>query len=165
MTDPTRVIEDESIRIEEYANVAVIKFNRPERLNAWDGSMGHSIERYLRGLSDGEYRIRCVVLTGEGRAFCAGGNVKTFPGADLNRERPPWRPAHPEMNATTWMRRSDVPIVAAINGYCMGMGIALALGTDIRIAADDAVFQVAQMKRGLAADYGEPYLLPRAVGM
>ena len=165
MADPTHVIEDESIRIEEYGNVAVIKINRPERLNAWGREMDVSIERYMRELSAGEYRIRAVVITGEGRAFCAGGNVKNFPGANIEQQRPPWRPAHPDIYATTWMRKSDVPVIAAINGYCMGMGIGVALGSDIRIAADDAVFQVAQIKRGITADYGVPYFLPRAVGM
>jgi len=165
VAQPTAVLDEESIRIEEYDRVAVITFNRPERLNAWDASMGQSIERYLRALDGGEYRIRCVVLTGAGRAFCAGGNVKTFPGADLGRARPPWRPAHTEANITTWMRRADVPIIAAINGFCMGMGIGIALGADLRIAAEDALFQVAQMRRGLAVDYSEPYALPRVVGM
>jgi enoyl-CoA hydratase/carnithine racemase len=162
---PTNVIEDESVRIEEYDTVALVKLNRPERLNAWGREMDHTIERYMRDLSEGDYRIRCVIVTGEGRAFCAGGNVKNFPGADLERQRPPWRPSHPDQYATTWMRKADVPTIAAINGFCMGMGIGVALGCDLRIAADNAVFQVAQIKRGITADYGVPYFLPRAVGM
>ena len=161
---PDRIIENQSTRIEEFGSIAVVKLNRPERLNAFGEEMNSEIERYLRELSDGDYRIRAVILTGEGRAFCAGGNVKTFPGADIDRQRPPWRPSHPEHYAINHMRWADVPIIGAINGYCLGMGIGLAMATDLRICADDAVFQVMQIKRGIAPDYGVPHCLPRAVG-
>jgi len=63
------------------------------------------------------------------------------------------------------MRSCDVPVIAAINGYCFGMGIPLALAADLRICADDVTFQVSQTKRGIAGDYGMAHHLPRAVGM
>ena len=161
----TNVIEGEGTRIEEDGPIAVIKLNRPERMNAFGDEMSVEIEAYLRSLNSGDYRIRAVILTGEGRAFCAGGNVKNFPGADLDRKRPPWRPSHHEVYATNFMRSCDTPIIGAINGYCLGMGLGLALATDLRICAEDAQFQVAQIKRGLVGDYGVPHFLPRAVGM
>lgn len=162
---PDKVIEGEGTRIEEHGHIAVVKLNRPERLNSFGDEMTEEINAYLHQLNSGDYRIRAIILTGEGRAFCAGGNVKTFPGADLAKQRPPWRPSHHEAYSVSRMRYSDVPIIAAINGFCLGMGLGLALGTDLRICADDAQFQVAQIKRGIVADYGVPYLLPRAVGM
>jgi len=162
---PDKVIEGEGTRIEEHGHIAVVKLNRPERLNSFGDEMTEEINAYLHQLNSGDYRIRAIILTGEGRAFCAGGNVKTFPGADLAKQRPPWRPSHHEAYTVGRMRYSDVPIIGAINGFCLGMGLGLALGTDLRICADDAQFQVAQIKRGIVADYGVPHLLPRAVGM
>jgi 2-(1,2-epoxy-1,2-dihydrophenyl)acetyl-CoA isomerase len=164
-TAADNVIEGEGTRIEEYGPIAVIKLNRPERLNAFGEEMTREINAYLQPLNEGDYRIRAIVLTGEGRAFCAGGNVKNFPGADLERQRPPWRPSHQEQYASVQMRYCDVPIIGAINGFCLGMGLGLALATDLRICADDAVFQVAQTKRGIVGDYGVPHYLPRAVGL
>lgn len=159
------IIEGEGTRIEEHGAIAVIKLNRPERMNAYGEEMTREINAYLHTLNSGDYRIRAIILTGEGRAFCAGGNVKTFPGADLDRRRPPWRPSHHEQSTIMQMRYCDVPVIAAINGFCLGMGLGLALGTDLRICADDAMFQVAQTKRGIVGDYGIPHFLPRAVGM
>ncbi len=162
---PDRVIEGEGTRIEEYGAIAVIKLNRPERMNAFGDEMTTEINAYLHELNTGEYRIRAIILTGEGRAFCAGGTVKNFPGADLERKRPPWRPSHHEQYTVGQLRYCDVPTIAAINGFCLGMGLGLALGTDLRICADNAQFQVAQTKRGIVGDYGVPHLLPRTVGI
>jgi len=162
---PDRVIEGEGTRIEEHGPIAVVKLNRPERMNAFGDEMTTEINSYLYELNEGDYRIRAIILTGEGRAFCAGGNVKNFPGADLAKQRPPWRPSHHEQYTVSRLRYCDVPVIAAINGFCLGMGLGLALGTDLRICADDAQFQVAQIKRGIVGDYGVPYLLPRTVGM
>jgi len=164
MDTPDRIIKNESTIIEEYGPIGVIKINRPERLNAFGEEMNGEIEQYLRELSEGDYRIRAVILTGEGRAFCAGGNVKTFPGANLDRRQPPWRPSHPEHYAINHMRWADVPIIGAINGYCLGMGLGLALATDLRICSQDAMFQVMQIKRGITGDYGVPHFLPKSIG-
>ena len=100
----------------------------------------------------------------KGRAFCAGGDVNPLPGADLEAKRPPWRRAHGEATAIRHFRDCDVPIIGAINGYAVGMGFGLALATDLRIAAEDTIFQVAQTKRGIIADFGLGYLLPKIVG-
>jgi enoyl-CoA hydratase/carnithine racemase len=160
-----RVIDGEGTIIEEHGHIAVIKLNRPERLNAWGDEMTREINAYLDELNQGEYRIRAVVLTGVGRAFCAGGNVRNFPGANPERARIPWHPSHHERQTAELMRYCDIPIIAAINGYCFGMGIPLALSADLRICADDATFQVAQTKRGIVGDYGLPHHLPKVVGL
>lgn len=154
----------EWIRVEERDSIAIVRLNRPEKLNAWHPGMQIELNAYLDSLNEGAYRVRAVVLTGEGRAFCAGGDVQTFPGADLEARRPPWRTAHPEAYAVRHMRNCDVPIIGAINGYAVGMGFGVALATDLRIAAADATFQVAQTLRGIVADFGLSYFLPRAVG-
>ena len=160
----TTATKFEAISVEERDQIAVIKLNRPEKLNAWAPAMQTEINAYIDGLNDGEYDVRAIVLSGEGRAFCAGGDVTRFPGADLEAKRPPWRRAHGEAYAIRHLRDCDVPIIGAINGYAVGMGFGLALATDLRIAAEDTIFQVAQTKRGIIADFGLGYLLPKIVG-
>ncbi|MGD9934252.1 MAG: enoyl-CoA hydratase/isomerase family protein [Dehalococcoidia bacterium] len=152
------------IIVEHHDGVALLKFNRPEKLNSMGGTMIAETIHFLDSLNSGEYNARAVVLTGEGRAFCAGGDVTGFPGVNPGRQRPPWRRPHPEGSSILAMRNCDVPIIGAINGYAVGGGFGLALGTDFRICADNAIFQVAQVKRGLSADVGLPFLLQAAVG-
>ena len=149
--------------IEERDQIAFVTFNRPEKLNAWTYAMSDELRNYLWSLNEGEYRIRCVVMTGSGRAFCSGADVGAL-AARQGGERPPWRPPHPEMHITEALRRCNAPVIAAINGYALGMGLGIAMSCDIRIAADDARFQVAQMKRGLTADTALAHSLPAAIG-
>jgi 2-(1,2-epoxy-1,2-dihydrophenyl)acetyl-CoA isomerase len=158
------VTEYTDIIVEEHGEVALLKFNRPEKLNSMGGSMMAETIGYLNSLNSGEYRIRAVVITGEGRAFSAGGDVTSFPGANPDRLPPPWRRPHAEGSAIVAMRNCDVSVIGAINGYAVGGGFGLALGTDFRICADDAIFQVSQTKRGITADVGLPFLLQAAVG-
>ena len=153
------------IIVEERANgVALVKLNRPEKLNAFGGTMNEELAHYLESLNHGDYRVRAVVLTGEGRAFCAGGNVMGFPGANPTRAAATWHPSHPHQAVIHTMRHCDVPIIGAINGYAVGAGWSLALACDLRIAAEDALFQVAQTKRGIVGDVGLSYFLPRMLG-
>lgn len=156
--------EYRDIIVEEQDGVALLKLNRPEKLNSMGGTMMSEATAYLNSLNHGEYRVRAVVMTGEGRAFCAGGDVTSFPGANPDRQRPPWHRPHPESSAILAMRNCDVPVIGAINGYAVGGGFGLALGTDFRICSEDAIFQVTQIKRGIAADVGLPFLLQATVG-
>ena len=154
------------VTFEHRGPVTIIRLNRPEKLNAFHISMDETIARYVQSLNTGEYETRCLILTGEGRAFCSGADVGGLAQrSSLNEERkPPWRPAHSEMRVTRAMRDCDVPVIGALNGYAVGMGFGLALATDLRIASDDARFQVAQIKRGLFADYGLGHFLPQQLG-
>lgn len=154
----------QELLIEQHGPVALVKLNRPDKLNSWGGVMRHELTDYVLSLNDGVYDTRAIVLTGEGRAFSAGGDVRGFASANPDRVEPPWHAPHSYDSLVSAMRTCDVPIIGAINGYAVGMGWSVALACDIRIAADDAVFQVAQTKRGIVADAGLPHLLPRAVG-
>ncbi len=158
MTEYTDII------VEERDGIALVKLNRPEKLNSMGGTMMQELTRYFESLNRGEYRVRAVVLTGEGRAFCAGGDVTGFPGVNPDRAKAGWRRPHSEGSSLLAMRNCDVPIIGAINGYAVGGGFGLALGTDFRICADNAVFEVTQIKRGITADVGLPYLLQATVG-
>ena len=154
----------DDLLIEEHGDITLITFNRPERMNAMNReTMGRPLNEYLASVNRGEYRTRCIILTGSGRAFCVGADVSTL-SSMAAAERPPWRIPHLEESLAITMRQCDVPIIGAINGYAIGAGFGLALATDLRIAADDAKFQVTQIKRGVFADLGLGHFLPRDVG-
>ena len=82
----------DELLIEEKDGVALVKLNRPHKLNSWGGHMNEQLNRYLLSLNRGDYRVRAVILTGEGRAFSAGGDVSTFPAANPDARSAPWRP-------------------------------------------------------------------------
>ena len=153
----------DEVLIEERGPITILKLNRPEKLNAWNREVTRQLSEYLRGLNEGEYRTRCLILTGEGRAFCSGADIGGLANS-TSGGRPPWRPPHTDVHPSDVLRRCDVPIIGAINGYALGAGFGVAMATDLRIAADDARFQVTQMKRGLFADGGLGHLLPQAIG-
>jgi enoyl-CoA hydratase/carnithine racemase len=152
------------ILVEEDGPVALVTLNRPKQLNSMGGSMMSDLVHYLGTLNEGDYRIRAVVLTGAGRAFCAGGDVTNFPNVNESRRAAAWRRPHGERSAVLALRDCDVPVIGAINGYAVGGGFGLALATDFRICAEDVVFQAAQIKRGITADIGLPFLLQAQVG-
>lgn len=158
----------EWIAVEERDGIGIVKLNRPEKLNAWNPGMQVELNAYLDSLNEGEYRVRAIVLTGEGRAFCAGGDVGRFSSGEnaaaAETRAEAFRHGHTERYAVRHMRNCDVPIIGAINGYALGMGFGLALATDLRICAENTIFQVAQTKRGLMADFGLSYFLPQVVG-
>ncbi len=160
--------ETQPILIEEIGDVTLLKMNRPEKLNAWSAPVANALNEFFQALNSGEYRTRAIVLTGEGRAFCAGGDVSGFPGATAGTPSGPrrrlWRRPHLETYTVQVMRSCDVPIIGAVNGYAVGLGFGVALGTDLRIASDDAIFAVTQTTRGLLADYGLGHFLKENLG-
>ena len=152
------------ILVAENGPVALVTLNRPDKLNSMGGSMMSDLTHYLSTLNSGEYQIRAVVLTGAGRAFCAGGDVTAFPNVNEARRAEVWRRPRRETNRVLAMRDCDVPIIGAINGYAVGAGFGLALATDFRICSEDVVFQATQIKRGITPDGGLPFLLQDQVG-
>ncbi len=147
------------------SGVAVVTLNRPERLNAWGGGLAAEFYRCM-DRAEADPAIRVIVVTGSGRAFCAGadmGDLDTISGASesagdtdvtaLVGER------HPHF--VTGLRK---PVIAAINGACAGIGLTQALMCDVRFAAAGAKFTTAFARRGLIAEYGISWILPRVVG-
>jgi 2-(1,2-epoxy-1,2-dihydrophenyl)acetyl-CoA isomerase len=146
--------------------VATLTLNRPDRLNALGGSLRDDLhDAITRSSADPE--IRVIVITGAGKGFCAGGDVKAMNEAkEGRRDRPLVEKIAPGRDRTLLaMREAPQPIIAAVNGAAAGAGMNLALGCDLRIASTAAKFSQAFVKRGLHPDWGGTYFLPRVVGM
>jgi enoyl-CoA hydratase/carnithine racemase len=145
--------------------IATLTLNRPDRLNALGGSLRDDLhDAVTRSAADPDVRV--MVITGAGKGFCSGGDVKAMGEAKADqRERPLIEKIAPGRDRTLLaMREAPQPIIAAVNGAAAGAGMNLALGCDIRIASTAARFTQAFVKRGLHPDWGGTYFLPRLVG-
>jgi enoyl-CoA hydratase/carnithine racemase len=130
------------------AGVAVLTLNRPEHLNAYTAEMGTLLSRAYRGCDEDD-DVRAIVLTGAGRAFCAGADFSDSASPfDAPAEDTPFS-ASPIDPAAFELRK---PVIAAINGHAIGIGLTIALQADIRIVADDAKYGVVQVRRGVIPD-------------
>ncbi|MGH7821047.1 MAG: enoyl-CoA hydratase-related protein, partial [Candidatus Binatia bacterium] len=152
------------VRFEVRDGVAIVTLNRPDALNSLTDEMkGELLDAFKTAERD--EAVRAVVLTGEGRGFCAG--------EALNDEMA--KSAEPPPLGDTLrtfynpliekMRAIEKPVIAAVNGTCAGAGVSLALAADIRLASDKASFIEAFVKIGLVPDAGGTFFLPRLVGL
>ena len=150
----------------EAGGVATITLDRPEALNALTFEVYRELTDTLRGLA-ARRDVRVVVLTGRGRAFCTGGDVKEIIGELLRYDRPRLEAfTRLTCDLVRAMRALPQPIVAALNGTVAGAGAAIALAADFRLAADTARIAFLFVKVGLSgADMGVAHLLPRVVGL
>ena len=155
----------ESLLYEVKDGIATLTLNRPDRLNALGGTLRDDLyDAVTRSAADPEVRV--MVVTGAGKGFCSGGDVKAMGEAKAGqRERPLIEKIAPSRDRTLLaMREAPQPIIAAVNGAAAGAGMNLALGCDLRIASTAARFTQAFVKRGLHPDWGGTYFLPRLVG-
>jgi 2-(1,2-epoxy-1,2-dihydrophenyl)acetyl-CoA isomerase len=145
--------------------IATLTLNRPERLNALGDTLRDDLHDALRRSSE-DPDVRAIVITGAGRGFCSGGDVKAMHEArEARRERALLDRIAPSRDLTLQlMRDAPQPIIAAVNGPAAGAGMNLALGCDIRIASTAAKFGQSFVRRGLHPDWGGTYFLPRLVG-
>ncbi len=146
--------------------VATLTLNRPERLNALGDTLRDDLyDAVTRCAADADVRV--IVITGAGRGFCSGGDVKSMSerneGASAAAFSEKFAPLRDRIVLA--MRDCPKPIIAAINGAAAGAGMSLALACDMRIASSAAKFAQAFVKRGLHPDWGSTYFLPRVVGM
>ena len=151
----------ELVLAERHGSVLVLTLNRPERLNAWTDALEG---RYFERLDDAEDdpEVRAIVVTGAGRGFCAGADMDDLQQGAAGdgveaalRNRP---------RARAFPLTVRKPLVAAINGAAAGLGLVEALYCDVRFAAPEAKLTTAFARRGLVAEYGISWLLPRLVG-
>ena len=141
--------------------VATLTFNRPDRLNAWTAEMQTLYFDLLEDCADRE-DVRAIVLTGAGRGFCAGAdmdNLQALSGGEVDRSST----AHDERPVTHPLGIPK-PIIAAVNGPCAGLGLVHALMCDLRFVASEAKLTTAFARRGLVAEHGLSWILPRLVG-
>jgi enoyl-CoA hydratase/carnithine racemase len=141
--------------------VALLTLNRPDRLNAWTVEMEQAYFGMLEECASSA-EVRVVVVTGAGRGFCAGADMQDLQAlgnGDVDVD------AHAvERRAQTYPLSIPKPIIAAINGACAGIGLVQALMCDIRFAAEGAKLTTAFARRGLVAEHGISWILPRLVG-
>ncbi|MFP6563171.1 MAG: enoyl-CoA hydratase-related protein [Myxococcota bacterium] len=147
------------IRFEIDAGVATIRLHRPEQLNAFSGRMGEELgDAYRRCDADDE--VRAVVLTGSGKAFCAGADMAG--GSETFALREPAAFSASPVSPPAWEVRK--PVIAAMNGHAIGLGLSLALQCDLQFAAQDARYGWLQVRRGVMPDAGSHWTLARVVG-
>jgi len=154
--------------LEKKEDFAIITMNVPEKLNALTDNMLHSLREVTHDLAEDE-AVRAVILTGAGKAFCAGADVSTIP-------KKYWQGGKRQFSrfeaakVLGWQvfdifPRLNKPVIAAIRGACVGGGLSLALMCDIRIASETARFGAAQVSRGIVPDIGMTYYLPAVIGI
>ena len=149
---------------ETQGRVGVIRLNRPRRLNAWTDTMSGEITEQMRAWNEDD-GIGAIVLTGEGRAFCAGADIGNFAErVETNREGQGEQLHRGGHNLTTFIRQSK-PTVAAINGYAVGVGLTMILPCDVRIASTAANLSIRFIKMGLMPELGSTRLLAQLVGL
>ena len=155
----------ETILIHQTGAVAMVTLNRPQVLNAFTPQMNGELRAALRQLG-GDPACRAIILTGSGRAFCAGQDLEARRRIFEVGETPHLGESlRTHYNPLIRLMRSlDVPIVAAVNGVAAGAGMSLALACDLRVAAASARFIQSFVRVGLAQDSGSSYTLPRLVG-
>lgn len=157
--------------------ILTITLNRPDRLNAWTGTMQEEVQAAIEqaGTDDA---VRCIIVTGAGRGFCAGADMQGLQqiGEDDDAATEATNGAKAVKDTRSeglkdlypgrfgYMYRCPKPIIAAINGPCAGIGLIFTLYADMRFANQDAKFTTAFAQRGLIAEHGIAWLLPRLIG-
>jgi 2-(1,2-epoxy-1,2-dihydrophenyl)acetyl-CoA isomerase len=150
-----------SLLYEVENRIATITMNEPKKLNALDARLASEITAALGEAKDDE-SVKVVVLTGAGKAFCAGGDISVFTKLDLEGSIKFVKDAHSLVGAFTKMPK---PVIAAVNGFAVGAGLSLTLLSDIVISSDKAMYGAAFVNVGLVPDIGSLYFLPRLVGL
>lgn len=167
-------MELKATRCEIDGAVATVWLHRPHRRNAWTGRM-HTEYRYLMAMLDDDRSVRAVVVTGSETAFCVGGDSDALAGHvergayDSGLAHEAATPGHgvrPEWDHDfAWHYGLRLPVIAAVNGACAGVGLALVTFCDLRVCAAEARLTTAAPRLGLPAEYGLSWTLPRLVGL
>ena len=156
-----------TVNVHRDGAAATIELNRPDALNAWDGALGAELLEAVRAVAHDD-EVRAVVLTGAGRAFSSGADLRDV----SSRERTP--EGHIDLRSLlderyhpiiTTIRTMPKPVLAAVNGAAVGIGLSLALAADLVVAAESAYFLLAFVNIGLVPDGGSSLFVPTRVGL
>jgi len=163
----------DAVKLTIDGHVAIITLNRPERLNAVNTELREGLHSALDEVAVND-QVRAVILTGEGRGFCAGADVTGMRAraegdeasirARQEQEARGGMKRYPDQRLPVHIRSIPQPVIAAVNGVAAGMGLSIALSCDIRVASEQARFASIFIKRSIMPDNGATYFLPRQVG-
>ena len=157
----------ETIILEKKETIATITLNRPEKLNALNPKMQEELMDVFAAVEQ-DNAVRVVIITGAGRAFCAGADIEElFLKKIEERKKGIIEDATQAFIEVACLALAKItkPVIASINGPAIGFGCTLSLACDIRIASEDASFSLAFPKVGIAPEFGSTYFLPRLVGL
>lgn len=156
--------EFEAVIVSVEGRVGVITLNRPEQLNAWNGAISRDLDAALRWVTETD-EVGAVVITGAGRAFCAGADLNS--GGETFRSSDDRGPGDDMESRTPQVMPWDVPkpVIAAINGHAVGVGATYSLACDLRIAASNAKIGFVFTRRGMLSELGSHAVLPQVVGL
>ncbi len=165
MNEPS--IQLETVNVGVADAIATIELNRPQALNAWNAQLGADLLAALEQSAEDD-AVRAVLITGAGRAFSSGADLKDVSGGESTPDGHPdvyktlTERYHPIMHA---IRAMPKPVIAAVNGPAVGIGCSLALCCDLIVAAESAYFLLAFVNIGLVPDGGSSLFVPSRVGM
>jgi enoyl-CoA hydratase len=164
------------LAIERRGTVATLCIDRPDKLNALHRALWHSIPEAVAAL-DRDAGVRAIVLTGRGKAFCAGidlvdhapglaggGSLTGIDGSAVAKRRQLYDDIRAYQRTCSCLADTNKPVIAAVHGACLGAGVDLITACDIRLAAADAVFSVRETRIAMVADVGSLQRLPRVIG-
>ena len=170
-------MEYEQILYETADGIATLTLNRPEKLNAWTLRMGAEVQHAFKR-ADGDDAVRVIIITGAGKGYCAGADMNMLQGlqgggeTDLGAGDATLAPDADDQSVPAAFRGAysyplalHKPVIAAVNGVAAGLGLSYMLYYDMRIASDRARFGTVFARRGLVAEHGSAWLLPRLIGM
>jgi enoyl-CoA hydratase/carnithine racemase len=158
--------EFEQIDVEIAEQILTITLNRPERLNAWTGTMGSEL-RAAFDIADADDEVRAIIVTGAGRGFCAGADLESGGETFDYRKRGADEPVPRDNGGEFSLRifQSKKPVIAAINGPAVGVGATMTLPMDVRLASEDARMGFVFARRGIIPEACSSWFLPRVVGI
>ena len=159
---------------EKKDRIATVTLNRPDKMNAWTTKMGSEMHQAMLD-ADRDDNIGAIIVTGAGRAYCAGADMASLSEISHGRATATGSAPPPEEFANgdradyrtrySWPLALKKPVIGAINGACVGLGLTTSLYHDIRIASDKARMGLIFVQRGLAIEHGSSWMLPRIIGV
>ena len=153
----------DTVLLDVSEHVATVTLNRPDKLNALSGELMDSLVPSIERLAE-DKEVRCLVVTGAGRGFCAGGDIAGMSSGEAIPDADPVARLRRREEVSRLLHEMPKPTIAMVNGPAAGAGLSIALACDIRIAGESARFGTAFVRVGFSGDYGGTWMLQRLVG-